>query len=182
MKGFLVAALVSLLYAACVLLVFRWRRPERRAAFMLNLYFGSLPVLVTLLACTPADFWFLPEKLVERNALLDWAFSLFAFSASVFGGWLQLYNLADRGLSLRILIDALETPGGKVDVKSVEEKYGAGKGIQWMYSKRLADIERLGLVTRTGSDFVLSPKGARNARLVGRLRALYSLALTRELG
>lgn len=177
----LVAAIVSLLYAVFVLLMFRRKRFERRAAFMLVVYFGSLPVLLLLLAYIPADFWILPESLIERNPVLDWGFAVFTFSASVFGGWLQLYNLADRGLSLRILIDALESKNGRVNIASIEASYGAGRGIQWMYSKRLADVERLGLMSRDGADFVLTSKGFRNARLVKRLRSIYSLSLTREL-
>jgi len=179
-RGFLIAAVASLIYAAFVLMAFRWHRPERRAAFMLKVYFCSMPPLLLLLVYVPADFWILPEGLIERNAILDWAFSLFTFSASVFGGWLQLYNLADRGMSLRILIDVLET-GGVVSVGGLSRNYGGGRGIQWMYEKRLADIERLGLVSRQGDDLALSAKGERNAKLIIRLRRFYSLAPSRDL-
>jgi hypothetical protein len=181
MKGILIATALSILFATSIFIVFRFWLPKRRAAFILKFYFASLPILVVFLVLTPADCWFLPEWLTEGNILLDWIFAFFVYSSSVFGGWMQLYNLADRGLSLRILIDGLESPNRRIDAEFVENFYGAGKGIQWMYAKRLADIERLDLVVRNGRDFVLSPKGAKNACLIGKLRFFYSLPLTREL-
>ena len=174
MKGIILASLVSAAYAAAVVIIFRAHRPENRAGVMFKLYLATLPVLGLLLAATPADLGMLPLSLTEPNTALEGAYSIFVYSASVLGGWLQLYNLADRGLSLRILIDAREHPRHTVDAGYIRRAYGGGKGIDWMYQKRLADLLRLGLVSIDESKNVaLTEKGLRNARLVRFLRRLF---------
>lgn len=175
MKGFVLAALFSLAYAAVVLVVFRTSHPERRAALMLWIYLGFLPFLVAAIAVTPVNLGFLPDRLTEPHRWLDGAFGLFTFSASVFGGWLQLYNVADRGLSLRILIDAMEKADHTVTPAYLESAYGRGKGIRWMYGKRLGDLERLRLVHRAADALAVTGPGRRNGVLIMRLRRLYAI-------
>ena len=175
MKGFILASLFSLVYAGTVLVLFRISLPERRAVLMMRVYFFSLPPFVACLIATPADFWILPPSLTEPVAWLDIAFGLFTYSASVFGGWLQLYNLADRGLSLRILIDAMENGSELVSPQYLVTAYGQGKGVVWMYRKRLSDLMRLGLVRSDGDAVVITEKGQRNARLIRWVRRQYIL-------
>ena len=180
MRGFILATLLSILYALIVFYLFRRRNPKQPAALMVKVYFLSLLPLVFLLIFTPPNLGFLPNLLVENNLWLDSAFAIFTYSASIFGGWLQLYNLADRGMSLRVLIDAYEDDG-LVTPSKITAYYGAGKGIQWMYEKRVLDIQRLGLISTQGDKFILSMKGVRNASLIILLRKFYALEPTREL-
>jgi hypothetical protein len=147
---------------------------------MVKVYFISLLPLAFLLIITPPNLGFLPDWLVEKNLWLDSAFALFTYSASIFGGWLQLYNLADRGMSLRVLIDAYEDDG-IITPRKISADYGAGKGIKWMYEKRVLDIQRLGLILIQGDKFILTVKGIRNASLIILLRKYYALEPTREL-
>lgn len=176
MKGFLLAAFLSAAYASIVVVRFRISAPRARAGYMTRLHLGFLPILIFLFVITPADLGFLPASLTETNAWLDFSFGVFAYSASVLGGWLQLYNVADRGLSLRILIDANELDDGIVTPSFLEKAYGAGKGISWMYGKRVSDLERLQLMQRNDTAYVLTEKGLRTARVLLALRALYSIS------
>jgi hypothetical protein len=175
MKGFLLAAISSLAYAAIVLLWFRRSPPVHRARLMMRVYLALLPALLVCFAITPANLGLLPADMVEANAWLDAGFALFAFSASVIGGWLQLYNLAERGLSLRILIDAAERPDGALSALLVHSSYGQGKGIRWMYGKRLGDLQRLRLIHSADDFYALTEKGWRSARLILHLRRLYAI-------
>ena len=181
MRGIFLAVTVSAAYAFLLCIVFRSFNLKYRAAMMLRIYLVSLLPFSLMLTVVPYDLGFLPKCLIEQNIWLDSLFALVIYSASVFGGWLQLYNLADRGLSLHILIDAMESQDG-VSALSLSRNYGKGKGIQWMYEKRLADIERLGLVTRNESGIVLSKKGIRNSKFIIQIRRFYAIASTRNLG
>lgn len=180
MRGFILAALLSLLYALVVFYIFRHRMPEHPAVFMVKTYYLSLFPLAFLLILAPVNLGFLPSWLVENNLWLDSIFAIFTYSASIFGGWLQLYNLADRGMSLRVLIDAFEGDG-VVTPSKIASHYGAGKGIHWMYEKRVLDIQRLNFISRREDKFILSPRGLSNASLIISLRRYYALQPTREL-
>src|SRR5262249_52460846 len=103
--------------------------------------------------------------LVIPIAWIDVAFAVFLYSVGFFGGILQLYNLADRGFSLRILIDILEAPSQVMSLDDVMQGYSAGRGIAWMYDKRLEDMQSAGLVKVDGDSLVLTPKGQHVARL-----------------
>jgi hypothetical protein len=104
---------------------------------MLIAFLSVLPVLLAVHLLTPPDLGFLPAKLVMPMAWIDIAFAEFLYSVGFFGEILQLYNLTDRGFSLRILIDILEAPCGTTRLDDVMQGYGAGRGIAWMYAKRL---------------------------------------------
>ena len=86
---------------------------------------------------------FLPTSSVVRArgpAIVDLGFGLLLYSSGYFGGLLQLYNLADRGLSLRVLIDIEESPSGRTTAAALYRSYSGGRGLGWMYDKRLADL------------------------------------------
>src|SRR4051794_35627887 len=100
MKAILVAALAELLLLAGV----SWglRLTHRRARLMLIAFMSILPMLLAIHLLTPPDLGFLSAEFVMPIAWIDVVFSVFLFGVGFFGGILQLYNLADRGFSLRI--------------------------------------------------------------------------------
>lgn len=175
MKAVVLATAFFLAYGLLITLIFRSIRPVARVAWMTGLFLASLPFLVAFHLATPADLGFLPDAAVEQYQALDLAFAVFLYSASFFGGWLQLYNLADRGLSLCILVDASRTRNGIVSAGTVVRDYCEGKGLQWMYAKRLDGLLRLGLLRPDGATVALTDKGLRYANVLRRLRALYRL-------
>jgi hypothetical protein len=165
MKAILLAALAGLLLFVCVSAFLRSGITRRRAGSMLIAFLFVLPVLLVVHLLTPPDLGFLPAELVMPITWVDIAFAVFLYSVGFFGGILQLYNLADRGFSLRILIDILEAPLGAMRLDDVMQGYSAGRGIAWMYAKRLEDMQSAGLAKVEGASLVLTPKGQRVAQL-----------------
>ncbi|MBI3546725.1 MAG: hypothetical protein HY081_09080 [Gammaproteobacteria bacterium] len=143
---------------------------------MLRLFLFFLFLLAVIHVMTPSNLWFLPETLLERYPMIDLAYAIFIFAASFFGGWLQLYNLADRGLSLQILIDAEKNSTARIDASSVIQNYSHGKGMAWMYQKRLDDLVRLALIKVDSSRATLTEKGIRYAKIAAWLRKFFGVA------
>jgi superfamily II helicase len=60
--------------------------------------------------------------------------------------------------------------------------YSAGRGIAWMYVKRLEDLQSAGLAKVDGETLVLTPKGQRVAKLFTWLQEFARVApTTREV-
>ena len=170
MKGLLLALACSVGTALGVTLLFAARDVARRAAAMCGVFLLVAIVYVAAYVLTPPDLGFLPARLVEPRAWLDGAFGLSVHAALFFGGWLQLYNLAERGFSLRILIDVAEAPGQVVTGGEVAARYGGGRGAAWMREKRIDGLVETGLASWHGGQLRATAKGERTARLFRRLR------------
>jgi hypothetical protein len=182
MKAILLAALAGLLLFICVSACLRSGITQRRARLMLIAFLSVLPVLLAVHLLTPPDLGFLGTKLVMPIAWVDIGFAVFLYGAGFFGGILQLYNLADRGFSLRILIDILESPLQVMSLEDIMKGYSAGRGIAWMYAKRLEDMQSAGLAKVEGESLVLTPKGQRVAKLFAWLQVFARVApTTREV-
>ena len=169
---FLVVACV--LYATLVTAVFRWGLPQGRAALMMRLYLLSLVPLFFAFKLTPAELSLFASVpgLVLPN---DFAWFLVPYTAAIWGAILQLYNLAERGFSLRILIDIDESRCAGLGVEEILRGYGAGKGIAWMLQKRVDDLLEQGLIREEGGRALLTPKGRWLGRVYARLRAVLRL-------
>ena len=175
MKALLLALGCSLLYAVAVTVLFRRRQMRERAAAMLRLFLATVPVYLAAYAATPADLGVLAPWLLEPRYVAAGAFGLFVHAALFFGGWWQVYNLADRGCALHIVLAICESPERALSAPEIEARYGAGRGLHWMPDKRIEDILDRGLATLRGGRLHATPKGARVARLFGLLRAVLRL-------
>lgn len=175
MKGLLLAVVMSVVCVAIVTLGFRMRDIQRRAAFMVHIFLATLPLFVVIHVASPSDLGILPVGLSDASPRLDLAFGLLVYLAGFFGGILQLYNLADRGFSLRMLIDIDESPRGALSAGDVARAYGGGRGIGWMYQKRLDGLLEHGLIRVEGGTVETSPRGRRVARVLGRLMSFLRL-------
>jgi hypothetical protein len=169
-KAILLALLAGLLVLVISTVMFRVSSANRSAKTMLLVFLVIAPVLAGLVLLTPADLGFLPATLVNPLTIVDLGFALFLYTAGFFGGLLQLYNLADRGFSLRILIDAIELQSGCTSLDQVMSGYSAGKGIAWMYEKRIDGMTATGLIRLEAGNMELTGKGWRVARAFGWLR------------
>jgi hypothetical protein len=174
-KGLLLAGAATIACALAVTVVFRVLTIARRAAAMTRVFVVILVLLVVVYAVTPPGLGILPADLVERRPLVELAFAAFVATALFFGGVLQLYNLADRGFSLRILIDLDEAGGRALGPGDLVAGYGAGQGMPFMLDKRIRGLVEEGLVVIEAGHVGLSPRGARAGRLFGALRALLRL-------
>ncbi|HET8576161.1 MAG TPA: hypothetical protein VFO18_03610 [Methylomirabilota bacterium] len=175
MKAFLLALGCSLLFALLITLIFRTITLRERAAVMLRLFLATVPLYLALYALTPADLGILSPGLVEPRYVPACLFGLFVHGALFFGGWLQLYNLADRGFSLRILTDVDESPGRELSAAEIQGRYGGGRGLEWMLDKRVEGVVGTGMATLDHGRLRVTPKGARAARICGALRAVLQL-------
>jgi hypothetical protein len=160
MKAILLATLATLAVAGVVTVAFRRAARLRSAGVMLAIFLGFVPLLVLAWLATPDRLGFLPRGLVAEPPWVDLVACLFFFGAAFFGGLLQLYNLAERGLSVRILAE-LQAAGRSLTVEEVAQRYSDGRGLGWMYDKRLDGLARARLVTVDGERVVLTERGRR---------------------
>jgi hypothetical protein len=179
MKAICLAGAMTLVLSALVTLAFRLRQSEHRARRMTIIYVLCLAILALVWRETPDDLGFLSPLLLAEPRWLDFASALFFFSAAFFGGVLQLYNLADRGFSLRILTDIMESPAATRDVQQMMANYSRGQGLSWMYRKRMEDLVAGGFVRRSDDSILLTPKGARLAAVFAGLRHFFRLDAVR---
>jgi hypothetical protein len=171
MKEIIVAALSGALLCVLATIIFQAWPIERRARTLLQVYLICLCVLVTIYLVTPDDLWVLSRDMIVPSRVAGLLFCSFVYSAGFFGGVLQIYNLADRGLSLRMLIDISLNEAGKMTPLEMTRTYAGGKGLDWMYDKRLDGMVATGLARRAGDSIQITPKGAGLARLFSRLKA-----------
>jgi len=174
-KALLLALACSLLFALLITLYLRTVEVQQRAATMLRLFLATVPLYLVLYAAIPSDLGFLSPWLVEPRYVPACLFGLFVHSALFFGGWLQLYNLADRGFSLRILTDIYESPERALTAPELQARYGGGRGMDWMLDKRVQGIVDTGMASLADGRVRLTPKGTRAARLFGTIRAYLQL-------
>ena len=171
MKAIVLAAVMAIFYFVAITTAFLLASPDIRKARLMVLLFGSsLPLAAALHYLTPADLGFLPASWCESDRLMDLAFFLFIYSATFFGFILQLYNLADRGFSLRIVIDIDQSLERYMTIDQVMTSYSAGRGIGWMYQKRIDDLAKLELIRVNGGIAAITPSGQRVASRFFRLR------------
>jgi predicted transcriptional regulator len=124
---------------------------------------------------TPTDLWFLPKDLTDANSIFALVFGLVVCTAFFGGGVLQLYNLADRGFSLRILIDIVESPRQELTLDEILENYGSGKGIDWMYQKRIEGMLDNQMIIMENGDIQITEKGLKIAKYFSRMRKFLNL-------
>ena len=170
MKEVIVAALSGALLCVLATIIFQAWQIERRARLLLLVYLICLCVLLAIYLATPGDLGVLPRDMVVPNRAAGLLFCSFLYSAGFFGGVLQIYNLADRGLSLRMLIDISLSETGTMTPLDMTRAYAAGKGLDWMYDKRLMGMVATGLAQRVGESIQITKKGTSLARLFFRLK------------
>ena len=154
---------MTIVLLAVVTIALRFYQTAQRAKQMTLIYFGCVILLVLAWFTTSVDLGFLSPSLLIEPGWLDFSLMLFFFTAAFFGGALQLYNLADRGFSLRILIDVEQTNFHGIDADWVVANYGGGKGLTWMYGKRIEGLLETKLIDRKAEMLELTSKGGRAA-------------------
>ncbi len=174
MKGLVLAAAGSLALAAAITVLLRVARPAWRVRALLRTFAASLPPFAALYLLTPDDLWVLPPRLVDGR-LVGLAYGALVYAALFFGGWLQLYNLAERGCSLRILIDVDEHPARAVTPDDVRRGYGGGRGMDWVVAKRLDGLVDEGFAEARGGRLVPTARGRRAAAVFAAARAALRL-------
>ncbi len=80
-------------------------------------------------------------------------------------GYMQVFSLTCRGFSLRILVDL--DKHGSLDIDGIMREYSDGRGLDWLYDKRLASMESLRLIRRENDTLVLRAPRGRAAAWLG---------------
>jgi hypothetical protein len=71
---------------------------------------------------------------------------------------MQVFSLTCRGFSLRVLVEIERWQG--LDLDGIVREYSDGRGLDWLMEKRLAAIEKVGLIERRdGCVHVMRPWG-----------------------
>ncbi len=175
MKSILLATGATVVVAGTVTLPLRASGRTSGAAGVTKEFLGFLPILVAAWAITPDDLGFLPPGLLAAPRWFDLAACLFFYTAAFGGGLLQLYNLADRGLSLRILADLAAARGRSMTLDEIAACYGEGRGLPWMYGKRLDGLLQHRFIVVEGGDVGLTARGRFCGRWLAGLRRFLRL-------
>ena len=175
MKAIALAAGMTLVLFAVATVLLRYFPSPHRARQLVLAYLATLVALAAAWQMSPPDLGVLPPSLLTEPPWLDLGAAMFFFSAAFFGGVLQLYNLADRGLSLRMVIDLTESGGTIANAGDIVAGYSGGRGLAWMYRKRLDDMLAHGLVTMRDGSVALTARGRRTAMLILGLRRFLGL-------
>ncbi|MBI2339346.1 MAG: hypothetical protein HYU99_03115 [Deltaproteobacteria bacterium] len=154
----------------------------KRARMMTFSHLALLPLVPALYYLISPDLCVLPFSMIPMDHWIAVAFSIFLYSAGFFGGILQLYNLADRGFSLRILIDLYENPSGRMSLDEIMTGYSQGRGIDWMYKKRIQGMVSQGLLLLGDGSVSNTEKGKRAAVLFSRLRRWFKFPAVSPAG
>jgi hypothetical protein len=175
MKAIIIAAVVIMAVAITITVRFRCITEAGRAETMVKIFLWYVPVLVLAWRLTPDDLGFLPRTMLAEPPWFDLTACFFFYTAAFGGGLLQLYNLADRGLSLRILAELQAAAGHSMTVDEIAERYSDGKGLAWMYDKRLDGLIRYHLVIVEGAEISLTARGWLLAARLAQLRRFLRL-------
>jgi hypothetical protein len=175
MKAILLAGVMALAFLLVMTASFRRWQMRQRAVFLIRLWLASVPILLAAYVLTPPSVWLLPGEVQDDPAWFGPIFCLGLWFAGFFGGIIHLYNLAERGMSLRMLIDVSEAGASGLDQIGMMSAYSRGQGIGWMYNKRLADLQEQRLVQIEAGTLIINPRGRSVARTFGRLRRLFGL-------
>ena len=176
MKSLLLSLMAGIVCFIAITIAFRAARVRRRAMTMVCVFFMSVPIFIVAEMVTPPNLGVLPPFLVISPPWFDLAFGTFIYTAAFFGGILQIYNLADRGFSLRMLIDIGESPRGILAADEMLSAYSRGHGLRWMYQKRLDGLMDHGLILISDGMVSNSAKGRRIALIYDWLRAFLHFA------
>jgi hypothetical protein len=175
MKAIVLAGVTGLMFLLVMTVALRARRVGRKAAFLLELWVVSVPILLGVYLLTPPGLWLLPTAVQDDPDWFGPLFCLGLWFAGFFGGILQLYNLTERGMSLRMLIDLAEAGERGLSVDEVMRGYSRGQGMTWMYQKRLVGLLDQGLVRLDGDLLVNTRRGRWLAVTSSWLRRMFGL-------
>lgn len=175
MKSLILSVTMMIILIVAATILFKCMRTQRRALLLLGVFTLTLPAYVVIFLATPPDLGFLPKELTDSNHGFALGLGLFIHTAFFGGGTLQLYNLADRGFSLRILIDIIESPTHELTLEEILKNYGGGKGIDWMYQKRMEGMLENQLVIMQAGDVQITDKGLKIAGYFSWMRKFLNL-------
>jgi len=89
-------------------------------------------------------------------------------------GYVEFWSLVERSFSLRILIDTAASQRG-LTPDEIADRYSTGRGLEWMMTKRIEDLQGAGIVVATPTGHGLSARGRALARILRVLQWAFSI-------
>jgi hypothetical protein len=174
-KAIMLAVAAALLFLGVMTVVLRLLPVRERALQLTQIWLASVPLLALAYLLSPPDLGFLPLALQDDPPWFGLVFCMGMWVAGYFGGLLQLYNLTERGLSLRLLIDVANARAHGLPVDEAMIGYSDGRGIEWMFGKRMSWLEAAGLIQQADGWVTITPGARKTARRLRRLRTFLRL-------
>ena len=110
-----------------------------------------------------AVLWLLWQRQAPSQEAVVWAGGALSGGLTVIFlivGYLEAFELIDRGFSTQILVEVL-THGTPLSAAELQRTYGGGRGMDWMLQKRLSHMVRGGLLeVRQGTVHLKGPLAA----------------------
>lgn len=154
--------LTTLLWIAGHLLAMRARPAKKRMSAMGKAWLLSLPALAVVLALLNRDAGLVAALNGGEDPLLSWFYALL-LQLLLFFLFVECFYHVERSVTLRLLVEIQAMQEGKATITSLMKDYS----VDDMIRRRLDDMARSGFVTRSGEGWVLSPKGAKLAGVMG---------------
>ncbi len=146
--GLLAAVATTILWILGHLVSMHIRPAGHRFIAMARAYLVSAPVLVALV------FFLHGDATAYFYAALLHLLLFFLF--------VECFYHVERSVTLRLMVEILEAPRGQTSIDDIMKGYS----VDDMIRRRLEDMSRSSLVTRSDGKWMLAPKGRRLARMM----------------
>lgn len=160
LKGILISLTLTALGMIIQIVLSHIRQPEKLFNFTLAIFGASIPVYAAL-------YFFLAS---EKSSALGFLNGLLVHLLLYFN-YVQCLYYFTRPVTLRILIEFLNSPGERLTKSDLQKNYSLG----WMIRSRLDLIVLNGYVQKSNAAYTLTPKGARFAKLLLFLRNFFGV-------
>ncbi len=161
-------ALGSLLAICCFPLLillhswgFRLKKPESKGLLAL------LAASIFYISC----IYFLLVKILLTSHPVHLGGGFLSALLLIFG-YMELYSMILRGFSLQLLSSLYRSPG--LNFTQILASYAGGRGIDWLWEKRLRDLQKLRLLERHSTALsAQTPRGVWAGRLANYYKKLF---------
>ncbi len=153
-KGILLSVTLIVIWSAAYIIVVHARRPAGKLTVLTGLFAVTIPLYLLLHAVTPPDLGVLPAAYAATPSRLGLVNGL-VIHLLLYCTWMQGFYYVDRSVTLRLLVELVKAPGGRLALADVRAIYGLAQ----MIDRRMKSLVESGYVEETDGRFVLTPKG-----------------------
>ena len=154
LKGYILAIALTLIWIVLQIIVFHAFKPQKRFAVMTLLFIVTIPFYFIFDMATPENLYFLPASLSATPDFLGLA-NGFILYVLLYGTYVECFYYIDRPLTLRMLIEFLDAPGGTLTLAELQKRYSFREMIQ----TRLESMVANGYLVHGTRTFQLTSKG-----------------------
>ena len=161
---FLIAFVTHLVYSHLVVM------ENKEPVLIRFMVMASIVYVIAYPAVAPALLRYVARPV---GVWVDFVSGLCAIGFLVLG-YIEFWSLIERSFSLRILVDAAESPAG-LTREEISSSYSGGRGLDWMMKKRIDDLIGSRMLADDGRDVRLSPRARVVARAFAAVQRAFSL-------